>query len=352
MNALPRILARFTFLRCLALLALLLGAASPTLAAKAYSDNGDGTVTDPTTGLIWMRCSMGQTSSWTPCTGGAGTYTWDQANLLTHTVTFAGHYDWRLPNIRELQTIVDRSVVIPAIDTGAFPNTPASYFMSASTSAFYSNSAWYVNFDYGGAGANNGNKSGMAVWYVRLVRSGQSFGLLDIARPSTDYVDQGNGTVSHTPTRLMWQRCSIGQTWTGSTCSGTAFTYTWGAAKLLTSSFAGHNDWRLPTEEELLSLVDYSRKGPAINTTLFPNTLAYFFWSASAVAYLSNDAWNVDFNDGHAYTYPKNNVLQVRLVRSGQCLGPLVLTVGKTGMGQVNSSLMPGISCDTLSGSG
>src|ERR1035437_7162970 len=61
MNALPRILARFTFLRCLALLGLMLGAASSAFATKTYSDNGDGTVTDPTTGLQWMRCAMGQT---------------------------------------------------------------------------------------------------------------------------------------------------------------------------------------------------------------------------------------------------------------------------------------------------
>src|SRR5665811_1677418 len=110
MNALPRILARFTFLRWLALLALLLGAASPALAGKTYSDNGDGTVTDPTTGLIWMRCSMGQIWNGGTCTGATSTYNWDQANALTGTVPFAGHSDWRVPNIRELQTIVDRSV--------------------------------------------------------------------------------------------------------------------------------------------------------------------------------------------------------------------------------------------------
>src|ERR1035437_9456228 len=116
MNALPRILARFTFLRCLALLGLMLGAATPALAAKTYSDNGDGTVTDPTTGLQWMRCAIGQTWSGGTCAGTANTYSWAQANALTNTQTFAGQNDWRLPNIRELQTIVDRSVYNPEID--------------------------------------------------------------------------------------------------------------------------------------------------------------------------------------------------------------------------------------------
>ena len=344
----------FCLLRRLALAFLLVSAASSALAAKTYSDNGDGTVTDPTTGLQWMRCSMGQ--SWdggtATCTGVAGIYEWNPAVALTNTVTFAGHSDWRLPSIRELQTLVDRTRYAPAIDSATFPNTPSSEFWSASPNVGpgYSGYAWVVSFNFGNA---NGNVRSNA-YQVRLVRAGQSFGLLDIARPSTDYVDQGNGTVAHTPTRLIWQRCSLGQTWVGatSTCTGTASTYTWDAAKLLTSSFAGHGDWRLPTEEELLSLVDYGGYYPAINTTLFPNTPASFFWSASAVAYYSSYAWYVYFGYGYAYSYVKGNTYQVRLVRAGQCFGPFVLTLNKTGAGQISSSVTPGGSCDPLSGSG
>ena len=338
----------YGFLRWLVLALLLTGAASSALAAKTYSDNGDGTVTDPTTGLIWMRCSMGQTWDGATCTGMASSHTWDQASALTGTVTFAGQSDWRLPNIRELQTIVDRSVYNPAIDAVAFPNTPSSYFWSASAYAFNSDYAWYVHFYYGYASYYfKGSFS-----QVRLVRAGQSFGLLDIARPSTDYVDQGNGTVAHTPTGLTWQRCAVGQTWTGSACSGTASSYNWDAAILLTSNFAGQSDWRLPTAEELLSLVDYSRVSPAINTTLFPNAPASGFWSASASAYDSGGAWDVVFVDGFADDYDKSFSNQVRLVRAGQCFGPLVLTVSKNGTGQVTSTLSTGISCDAVSGNG
>ncbi len=350
MNVLSRLLARFTVLRWMALAGLMLGVASSALAAKTYSANGDGTATDPTTGLMWMRCSMGQVwdGAASTCTGMANTYTWDQAMALTSSQTFAGHSDWRLPNIRELQTIVDRSVYNPAIDALAFPDTPTSFFWSASANAYVSDGAWYVNFSYGFAYSTSKNY----YYQVRLVRAGQSLGLLDIARPSTDYVDQGNGTVSHTPTRLIWQRCAMGQTWTGSTCSDTASTYTWDAAKLLTSNFAGQNDWRLPTEEELLSLVDYSKWSPAIDTTFFPNTPASFFWSASANAGIFHLAWNVNFSYGDAYSYYKNDSYQVRLVRAGQCLGPLTLTVNKTGKGQIASSVMPGIECGTLCSGG
>ncbi|MCF8167551.1 MAG: DUF1566 domain-containing protein [Rhodoferax sp.] len=188
-------------LRWMALALVLAGTISPVLAGKTYADNGDGTVTDPTTGLTWMRCSMGQTwdGANSNCTWTANTYTWDQANALKGTVTFAGQSDWRLPNIPELQTIVDRLVVNPTIDKVAFPSTPSSYFWSGSPVASSSGYALDVYFDFGHA--SYGYRYNDSA--VRLVRGGQSFGLLDIARPSSDYVDQGDGTVMHRPTRLI-----------------------------------------------------------------------------------------------------------------------------------------------------
>jgi hypothetical protein len=258
---------------------------------------------------------MGQSWSGATCTGTAGNYTFDQAKALTGSVTFAGQSDWRMPNIRELLTIVDRTVYNPAFDAVAFPATPSPYFWSGSPDAGNSKDAWYVRFDYGDAGVSSRGYSGA----VRLVRAGQSFGVLDIARPSTDYVDQGDGSVTHTPTRLTWQRCSVGQSWTGSTCSGSTSTFTWDVAKLLTSSFAGKTDWRLPTEDELLSLVDYSKFSFAINATLFPNTLSSDFWSGSPGAGHSGYAWGVGFGDGGAsHGYRGSYGFAVRLVRDGQ----------------------------------
>jgi len=307
----------FSFLRWLALLTVLLGVASPALAGKTYTINSGGTVTDPTTGLTWMRCAMGQKWDGTTCTGTAGCYDWDQAKTLT-LLTFAGQSDWRLPNIRELQTIVDRSVFDPAIDSVAFPNTPSSHFWSGSPDANDSSYAWYVYFHYGNANLNNWSFSHL----VRLVRGGQSFGLLDIARPSTDYADQGNGTVIHNPTGLTWQRCAVGQSWTGSACTGTPGAFTWDTARLLTSSLAGETDWRLPTVEELVSLVDYTQYAPAINTTQFPNTLSSYFWSGSPYAGYSSSAWLVNFGYGNAYGSRGYGPL-VRLVRGGQSFVPL-----------------------------
>ncbi|MBK7001118.1 MAG: DUF1566 domain-containing protein [Rhodoferax sp.] len=290
-------------------------------AQAALTINTDGTVTDPKTGLTWMRCAMGLTLTGSTCTGTASTYTYDQANALTGTVTFAGQSDWRLPNIRELQTILDRSVY-PAIDNAAFPNTPSSSFWSGSPYAGDSNSAWDVHFGYGFAYYDTNRSNDYA---VRLVRGGQSFGpLLGITRPTSDYVDNSNGTVTHTPTNLTWKRCAQGQTWTGSTCSGTATsTYTFDQANELTGTitFAGQSDWRVPTQDELVSLVDYSiaYPGPTINSSVFPATPPDSpFWSGSPYAVDSKLALYVYFNDGYASNNFRSTNGAVRLVRGGQ----------------------------------
>ena len=96
--------------------------------------------------------------------------------------------------------------------------------------------------------------------------------LLDNARPDTDYVDHADGTVTHTPTGLMWQRCAWGQTWTGKTCSNTLVLASRVNALQMCSNFAGYIDWRMPTVEELLSLADYTSVALAINTVMFPGT--------------------------------------------------------------------------------
>ncbi len=300
--------------------------------ASTLQASTDGTVTDAKTGLTWMRCAMGQTWTGSTCSGEANAYTSGQANALTGNVTFAGQRDWRLPNIRELQTIVNWSAFDPAIDTAAFPNMHGSDFWSSTPQVRYSK-AWCVSFySIPYLGTSNANcilRSNETNHAVRLVRGGESSGaLLRITRPTSDYVDHGDGTVTHTPTRLTWKRCAVGQTWTGSTCSGEATTYTFEQASALTAgpTYVGQNDWRLPTEEELLSLVDYSIYGPALNRSIFPSLSGV--WSNAPYVNLPGGAWSVNFIDGDTsgvdqrlfgsahyhgdYYYSNNAVLLVR----------------------------------------
>jgi Protein of unknown function (DUF1566)/Peptidase family M23 len=286
--------------------------ATPTTPTSDFIDNGDGTVTHKLTGLVWMRCSMGQTwdKATTSCTGTAATYTWDAAMALKS--NFAGKSDWRLPNIAELHTIVERENYNPAINTTIFPNSP-DYSWSSSPNAYDNNLAWFIYFNSGYDGSAAGSSYNFA---VRLVRGGQSFASLPLTTPDGDFIDNKDGTITHKRTGLMWQRCSIGQTWSGSTCSGTANTYTYNQAIALMNSFASRNDWRLPNENELLSIVESgSSNNPAINKTQFPNTPNSKFWSSSMVANNSNNSWVVNFYNSDDDYADNNNGYAVRLVR-------------------------------------
>ena len=75
--------------------------------------------------------------------------------------------------------------------------------------------------------------------------------------------------------------------------------------------------WRLPTIQELLTLVDYTRSEPAIDTTIFTNVNSFDYWSASSDAYNSDNAWYTDFHFGYSSNYDKYASKYVRLVCEG-----------------------------------
>ncbi len=112
-------------------------------------DNGDGTITDTATGLMWKKCLEGVSGS--NCDSGfAGSFTWQTALQQPGVINvsgFATHHDWRLPNIKELTSIVEEQCFIPAINLTRFPNMPSSVVWSASPGA--PDAAWFVNFYYG-----------------------------------------------------------------------------------------------------------------------------------------------------------------------------------------------------------
>ncbi len=139
-----------------------------------FIDNGDGTVTDIYTGLMWQQATA------------PGTYMWQQALTYCQNLALGNYSDWRLPNRNELQTIVDYTSYNPSIETVAFPDTVASEYSgywSSTTVASEIGFAWGVDFKYGvvygpHVGQANSKAYSDFTLYVRAVRGGPcgSFG--------------------------------------------------------------------------------------------------------------------------------------------------------------------------------
>lgn len=135
----------------------------PTVERYRFSATGNE-VTDSVTGLVWARCSVGQTWSGSTCTGTTGAHSHEQALLLAQPSN-----GWRLPNVKELSSLADKGCRSPAIDSSAFPNTPSVQYWSSSPfmGAGGGSLAWNVHFENGSVFNGYGRSSPYA---VRLVR--------------------------------------------------------------------------------------------------------------------------------------------------------------------------------------
>ena len=119
------------------------------------------------------------------------------------------------------------------------------------------------------------------------------------------YIDNDNGTVTDLTTGLMWQQ-------------GTDEVMTWDEAIRYCNNLklAGHKDWRLPTVQELFSIVDFDKYNPAIETVYFPDTKSSNYWSSTTDAHYTDDAWLVYFYSGYVNDHLKFYAYYVRAVRS------------------------------------
>ncbi len=252
----------------------------------------------------------------------SGTDTEDFINSL-NAESFGGYSDWRLPTFKELASVAKPGTCELAIDAEYFSSTQytlSSCYWSATTDANYTYLAWCVSFNYGDV--NNSHKSDSRP--VRGVRSGQT-------GSSDDLVINGDGTMTDPNAGLMWQQ------------QGPDSEMIWKEALGYCEglSLAGHNDWRLPSREELRSIVDHGTYDPAIDTGYFPDTHSSHYWSATTFAKFTKYAWSVSFNRGYDDYYTKSSSRYVRAVRSVS-FAPLVISVDPAAGGTVTGT---GISC-------
>lgn len=130
-----------------------------------YTPVGISSVTvDNRTGLMWITNPMKDAGFNKP-----GVSTWEVAISSCEALNYAGYTDWRLPNVRELVSIVDYGVASPSINSNFFPDTPVSgMYWTATTYVPDTTKAWYVLFNAGSLGGVSKTGSN----YVRCVRGG------------------------------------------------------------------------------------------------------------------------------------------------------------------------------------
>lgn len=210
--------------------------------ASEFTINGDGTVNHIKTGLMWKQCAEGLSTTTTACdtgsamNGGSATaMNWDAA-LTAAVAPFAGHSDWRLPNQKELQSIVESGCHTPSINENAFPATPSDKAFWSSTSFTTLGAslvaAWSVHFSVGGSSDAPPKSTNN---YVRLVRSGQLLDSFDAKKKAQVIVFGaaptlavgGTGTVNAiggpSPNPVIFSSLSAGIcTISGSTVTGVA----------------------------------------------------------------------------------------------------------------------------------
>ncbi|MCJ8314884.1 MAG: DUF1566 domain-containing protein [Saccharospirillaceae bacterium] len=126
-------------------------------------------VIDTETGLMWMRCSLGKRWYDGNCFNTETRYTWQEALNVADTFKYSGFDDWRLPNIKELGSLLELACRDAPINEVMFPNTVQTYYWSASNDAYNAKDAWIVFFA-SGRHINTAKNTPLA---VRLVRNGQ-----------------------------------------------------------------------------------------------------------------------------------------------------------------------------------
>jgi len=145
-----------------------------------------------------------------------------------------------------------------------------------------------------------------------------------LTTPTSAFTINGDGTVTHIPTGLMWTQCNVGLA--GNACGsaasvGAATGFSWTQALLAaqSSTVGGYLDWRLADIKELQTVIELNCFAYAINQTVFPGTVTTTgrIWSSTTLATNAQNAWFVDFIDGTVDAVIKGSGYPIRLVRGG-----------------------------------
>jgi Protein of unknown function (DUF1566) len=271
------------------LIVVFLAVATP--ASATFTDNGDGTVTDDVTGLMWIKTDES--------TSGLK----NDACAYCDNLEFATYDDWRPPTIEELQTIIDYQYDSPAIDENVFGTTNIgdrywSDTILTNTSDLFvwlttTSSGLVENYYTYNVNAN-----------IRCVRG-------DGDMVKTTFVSNGDLLTVTSSDGLVWSKQTSGvpNNWQA---------MNWEDAKNYCSNLVidDMSDWFLPTVEELRTLVAFDEIRPAADTSLFdvPPGSAYY-WTVTEQTDHPGNAWQINFEYGYTGPADKNSPAYVRCAR-------------------------------------
>lgn len=237
-------------------------------------------VKDFLSGLMWTKNA----------TPAEFTQTWEEAFEYVDRMNAScvyGHDDWRLPDRRELFSLISHSRFNPALPAGhPFTNVFAGYYWTSNSCAQWPKQAWYVHL--GGGRVFKGMKQGSyLVWPVRQWQSSNPI--------APDHRFETSGLlVSDRSTGLMWFRSAI----------SSQDILDWPAAlldmqRLNANRAHGYDDWRLPNIRELESLVALDQHSPAIAESHPFQNVSEGYWSSTTSVYDPAYAWVLYTDDGN-----------------------------------------------------
>ncbi len=254
--------------------------ASP-LSLASLTDIGGGMVADDATGLTWQQPSPANDKA-----------NWNDAVLKCVALNLGGQTDWRLPTLAELNTLIDFTKSNPATSNLLQTNVTLAYW-SATPLANGTGNAWSVSFVIG----TQQPAQMTTMNHVRCVRG-------TTATPPKPRFTAANGIVIDAWTGLKWQ-----QDFSPAIPSPAGPTY---CGALLVN---GETDWRVPTIVELRTIIDRTVSGPAINSTIFPNTPSDWFWATPGAGGSTSEIWSVYFSEGKSEGSTNTNSFRVRCVK-------------------------------------
>lgn len=254
-----------------------------------FRDNGDGTVTDTITGLMWQQVDGGE-------------MTYESAITYADMLSLGNYTDWRLPTAQEAFSILDHHLTNPAINSAIFPDSEAEYWWTSEQQIGNTSKIWVTN---AGGGIGNHPKTetisagGDKRFHVRAVR--------DVSTPEllSSRFFQEDSTATDQITGLEWQRFPYADSinWED------ALEY---AEQLVVD---GKNDWRLPNIKELESINEESISQPSVNPATFQGIGIKKYWSSTSLPNQPARAWYMDTRFGvvtYSLKTAKNNLLCVR----------------------------------------